>query len=164
MMKGDTLIMSQIYGIITQEVNDMAKKKSLKMKNYMNHHPMLGTLENGVLEWMCPDDISIVGVLLWVECSTFGMIRLAEVSLAGSFSTDVSTAAIEEESDKKVLIFGADKSYALTPDMPQSPVNTIWFGRDLAVDVDENEIVYVHQYGTVAGNGMTRVIIYYIER
>lgn len=141
----------------------MAKKTRLRMKNYMNHHPTTGAVENAVMEWQVPDDISIVGVLLWAECSALGGIRLAEVSLAGTFGTDVATANIEEESDKKVLLFGADKSYAVG-EMPQCDLSQVWFGKELAVDVDENDFIYVHQYGTIAKTGMTRVIIYYIER
>lgn len=145
----------------------MAKKKSLKMKNYMNHKATTGALENAILEWQVPDDISIVGVLVWCEhSSTVGGIRIAEVSLAGTFACDVSTADIEEESDKKVLVYTGDKNYAgdASSYMAPVPFAYVWFGKELSVDVDENDIVYVHQYGSAAGTGMTRVIIYYIER
>ncbi len=155
----------QIYRIITEKVNDMARTnqgKRVKTKTYMNHSPCDGTLENGVLEWQVPDDIRVIGTQLVAEHSDASGARLAEISLKGTWGTDVDTADIEQETDAKILNYALHNNYGA--DHVQCIHSTIFYPEGYGVDVDEGEYIYVHQFGTAAGTGMTRATIFYVER
>jgi len=137
--------------------------KRVKMKTYMNHHPTDGTAEDGVLEWQVPDDIRIIGSHLVAECSTLGAARLAELSTKGTWGTAVVTANIEEETDAKILNYALHNNY-VAAESSQCIHSIVMFPEGYGVDVDEGDYVYVHQFGTAAATGMTRVTIFYVER
>jgi len=158
MMKGDTLILSQIYGIITQEVNDMAKKKELKQIVF-SWHKAAGVLvewNNNEITYTSDDDYVIVAIQAEIEAYS----NAADTMVLGAQLTYDSapfsslTGAVAEVARRRCLMAITTASSRVT-----SGGNNFWqketivFPEDCRPELDEDDQLNLHVFSAIADKG-----------
>lgn len=156
MMKGDTLIMSQIYGIITQEVNDMTKllHKSVRMDhehttNMTNEYPW---------SWAPTRDIKIKKVVVTEDLPAVqGGTMWWWLSIGAAVFLSPATHLNEEET---IFAHGHLRQEVTVGLQGETKVWVIDFGADY-VEVEEGEKIYLGMDGGTGQMVGMSICIYY---